>query len=946
MLQQMKIICFFITLILSCNVFSPFKQEVKANTGIERQVVVEKEKEVPDWKTKWDEVRSLVRQNRITGAAKGYSELLNMKSNIEEARWEYLQLLIRLKNWDLASNLVDSLIERNPQSMDYRLRGGDIALQRKEFERAIKYFGCVFNTIPNSSSGLSALEGLVNALQGLGRIEKALPLLEHMYVRQGHGADLLTELATMAMQYGLMNKAAHYYSVLIDKYTVDDRIVFQAANIHDKIGKQDKAVHYWKNYLKNHPKYLPFQKKISDYYLTKKESNKALPHLLVLLTNGENTDDLLVQIGKIYLHDQKRPDKALYYFQEYLKKFPDNKTIISEISKIQTVLANDFISIVENDGAWMLWKDLARLTPDRMAIYLSMVEALEGLGKEDEMYEIVKIIQKHVPDNQKALLYLSEIELNRGKLDVSIKYFNKVAKSSSNKKQYLLIQARIQEHSGNELSSLNNYAQYLHSDPENIEILKKCLDLSGRLGLVSKLKYFYQVLEKHIQDDGILVDIQKQYLTYLRENHFFTESEKAYDEIISKVGNDPIKTAELLFLRADFFYNQGLSFEAEQLLRRVLISNVRTKDALLKLIDFSLKGKERQHGWDWFSLLRVNNQNIHSKGVDVSQQDPEVTFMQAKLLSNEERVDEAISLLKNTVFIQGKDKKRSKILRKKTVLYLIWLYMKKGEYEKGLKLVKKVIFQYPNDLEARALKNRIRSVLKGKETLSCRDCSFSKLLQLARYELKFGGLKNGLKLTTEALKRVKKSVSARVLKAKLLIKDGQFEAAIVVFNDLILEFPNNMFFQISLLEIEFNRGNTSGILKMYSEHLPIKMSVKDSARGFAAIKNMILARSLLAVGQKTEALDVYNSMIHIAIEDMLVQKIQNADISVALPKRKKSFWDIITFSQPEKYNLTETVMTPTFVGKHLGKLIDIITTELYAEYRWQKLIVSEKILLQ
>lgn len=926
-----------------CWLFSPVNHQALADNTNERKVVVEQTKNEPIWKKKWDSVRKLVRDQEFKQAAKGYGELLNMKSNIEEARWEYLQVLTRLEEWDTASALVDSLIEQNPLSIEYRLKAGEIALERKEFERAAKYFSWILSKSPNSPDGLTALEGVVDALQGLGRHEVLLPLMEQLYIRKPNNPDLLKQLASTAMAQGKMGKAADYFSILIDHFPVADRIIFQAANIYGQMKNKAKAAQYWEMYLEKHPEYIPFQKNLSDYYLSLNDRAKALPHLLFLLENDKRSEQLLLKIGRIYLHDLKRPDKALVFLQEYGGKNPENKAVQDEIAEIQTVLANDLISIVENDGAWMLWKDLAQLTPNRTAIYLSMVDLLDSLGKEKEMYEVLNIIHKHDPKNREALLSLAEVELRRNRIAESIHYFDRVTGNVGIEKKYYLVKGHIQEKLGNELSALKSYEQYLYFERENTDVLLRCFKLSCNLGLVDNFKNYYSSLKKIIHDDKALLDIQKQYLDYLRKNHQFKDSEVVYSELISEIGGDPVATTEFLFSRADYLYDQGLAFEAEQLLRRVLISNVNTREALIKLVQLAIDEGEVARGLAWFSLLRCQPFNPSDVDVTISNQDLEVTLLQLELFSQQGRIDDVISYLNKVVFEQKEEGKQAGKLRRKLALHLIQMYMKKGLNQEGLTLAEKLASQYPTELRAQVLVRILRSSLFGKQVLSTNDdLSFSKLVMSAQYELQYGGIQNGLHLIEEALRRVQSSVEARVVKAKLLLANDQTEKALQIFQSLLSDFPENQYFEKQVLEATFLLGNNAQIVE---EHYTKTIKAGQEAfkkRGFNAWRTIMLARSLAKIDRFDEAKDLYNMMIPIPIEEMLVRKIKKGDVEEDLLKTTKSIWDIITFSKPQKKDLVETVMAPYFVGKHLGKRIDILSTELYAEYRWQKQILAEK----
>jgi len=913
------------------------------NTAPKRKVVVDQVEKEPAWKTKWDQAREQVTAKNYLQAALSYSELLSIKSNIEEAKWEYLQLLIRLTEWNLASDLIESLIEKNPESVQYRLSGGKIALEKKENERAAKCFSWVFSRVPNSPDGLTALQGLINALRGMGRDQKAFPLIEQLYIRKPDDPNLLKELATLSIQQGLHGKAAHYLSILIEKFPVDDRVIFQAANLYDQMGREDKAIVLWEKYVQLHPQYLPYQRKISDYYLARKQTEKALSYLLVLLENGERTDELLLQIGRIFLYDQKRPDKALLYLQEYVANNPEDISVQAEIDQIQTVLANDLISIIENNGAWILWKDLARLTPDRSAIYLSMIDVLETLGKEKELNEILTIILDHEPENQSALLRLAQLKLKHNRVSESIKYFNRVRETEENRKRHVLLKAKIDKRLKNELSALTYFERYLQFDPGNREILEECMELAGHLGLVKQLKsYFNRLREVFGQDPGFL-DTEKRYIRFLRMNHFFQESELIHDTIMKKIGDDPKKTAVLLFEKAEYLNRVGLFFEAEQIIRRVFISNYRTRDALIRLVELSISQSDPKSGWAWYSLLRNQQDPTMANQVTLEEQDPEVTLLQAKLLSSENEEDQAIALLSTLVDLKEKtDERNRNPVAKRLPKFLIHLYMKTEAYEKALTLAKRLVTIYPHDLGLSILVSRIRSRLKNEDMRISKDFSFSYLMQMAEQGLEFDRNEGELKAITEALRRVKGSVRASTIQAELLKKQGLYDQAWKVYTQLLSEFPDNIYFKNNLLNIELIQGRARQII-----HGPLAGSLlyngsNGQQRGFVSEQKLLLAEACRAEGMNSMALDIYDSMIKVPVETLLARKIVGAKISVDLPMPEKSFWDIITFSDPRKTNMIQTVMAPDFVGKHIGKLINIISTELYAEYRWQQVIHRKK----
>ena len=60
-----------------------------------------------------------------------------------------------------------------------------------------------------------------------------------------------------------------------------------------------------------------------------------------------------------------------------------------------------------------------------------------------------------------------------------------------------------------------------------------------------------------------------------------------------------------------------------------------------------------------------------------------------------------------------------------------------------------------------------------------------------------------------------------------------------------------------------------------------------------------------------------------------------------MPPLKKSIWNYITFTRPEKPDPLATVMAPQFMAQNIGDPIDNLAASLYGKYRWQELIKKE-----
>ena len=123
----------------------------------EQKIVVEGENP-PQWKVIWDEARMSALKGDFDLAVDRYRNLLSMKSNLQEARWELASLMMYLKRWEEAGELLELLIETEPDNTSYINALGKVMWETGQYERAVDLFKKV-----NEKNGAdqTALAGLV-----------------------------------------------------------------------------------------------------------------------------------------------------------------------------------------------------------------------------------------------------------------------------------------------------------------------------------------------------------------------------------------------------------------------------------------------------------------------------------------------------------------------------------------------------------------------------------------------------------------------------------------------------------------------------------------------------------------------------------------------------------------------------------------------------------------
>lgn len=930
---------------------------IQAAIAPERDVIIidnQDRSDNPSWKTIWDEARMFSRNGKLEEAKKKYNKLLNVKPNIEEAKWEYCKVLVELKDWSDASMILESLLEIDPNRTDYLLKAGMVALKNKKYQPAVKYFGQVYRKRPFGPLAVEALEGVISGLEGMGKKQEAFPLQQQLYLRNPNNQKALLQLARLAKDLGWMEKAGFYYSSLVAKFKVEDGILIEAAFVYEKQNKEDKALYYQLKYLANHPKYLPFQKIVADYYLKSGKKRSALPHLLVLNEQGEGGDALLLQIADIYLKEKDRPDKALFYLEKFQRKHPDDQVIVKKIEHIQTKLAKDLLSIVLNDGADMLWSDLEKITLNRKAIFETMADLLAHREKDKELLQVLEIIHAHYPQDMKIVWRLAELAFKKQKYKECYDYLILIDKSGKQFPRYLSLKAQVEDLLGYQYEELSTFSQMLKENPDNLHARKIALKLAGNLGLVKVLQKLFLETPPSIKDKKALEELEKYYIDGLIENRMFSNVMGTYHKILSRFSKNDKRGVNLKIRLAEGFYKEGQTFLAEQMLREIIGENVGVAKALEKLSQMAFEGGNLDWGKAWLYLLSQKT-GVDLRGNDYVHWPEEVFYQKVELFVAERRFETAIMMLRDYLDQLTKySVVNSKELKFKARVNLCRILFKNGQYEEAKSLIHDLLENPPEQIELIVILDKIKNIQAREENSKKKigyDVDVSKLkpfpkFQAALYEFEYGSLKRADRLVHSYLHMVPSSVNAKILEGKIFVTQKKFDKALKIYNNLSKEYPKEAFFRNQIMELEFKQGNFKKLVReIPSETTKLPLYVSNSyeitTENDLYRRRLLLARSLWAEGQLEASIKVYESLLKTSVQKIFLQKIDSIKTGFHFSPLKRSLWDKMTFSNTQDDDPMVAVMEPLFVGNHMGQPINLITANLYEKYRWQKLVQNE-----
>ncbi len=944
-------------LLLFCFIFTGvFVFPSSAREGIvpERDIsLIDIDHGAPEWNLLWDKARSLVRAEKYLQAADVYSQFITHKPNIEQANWEYCKVLLKTGDFKTAVKIIETLLQKNSHRIEYFLTGGQAAAQGKDWETAARYYGRALEKDPTGDLSDVALEGLSGSLRSMGKKEFALPLAANLFARQPENLKVLQEMALDANNIGKNDIAQQLFKKLLERQDVDDKVLFQAVKIFDIPGNEKENSVLLEKYLKRFPDYLPFRHKLVDYYLNTHQYDAALEHLVYLIDHLENNDAFLKKAGTVNLYQLGRPDKALIYFERYFHKHPDSQEIKQNITNIQYILANDFLSIVENDGAWLLWRDLAKVTPNRIAIYLQMADLLEGKGMMKECLDILAIIHHHHPDDETISRRLAQKYSDSKQYENALNSLDQIVQKHNRTKAYYLLRAKIEIELERESDALSSYEAALQIDAGDFEVRKTSLELAGSLGDVTKLKAIFEGGMKNGKrppDKEILFT----YLDELARNHLFREYGLISNRFRSDYSRDK-KTLDRMDLHlASVLRQEGKTRKAEQLLRQLLTDKRSVNEVLFKLTDNALVDKNLTTAKAWYGVL-VKSTVSEKTDSPYSSDGYRRLLLKVRIAKAEREYEAADSLIEDFLNTAPNYQSGKEIipLRAELEKERCWLRYYLGDYKGVLQHLEKHRDTGIFDPEIITLRSLLEKKLKQHSNEDIYNNNLlvrsgprtSHLLAIIGTDLGHQDYDDAEHRIQTVLQRCPESVVGRVLLAKLLFARGRYSEAVAPLIQLSKLFPEESYFTKRLVEVEIRRGNYGKGLALLEQNNGGMENVDTAISGLAPSDDIeeLLTQARLLWGDKQheKALQIYRKLLFPSTLELLIEEFRQKQINYLYLAREKTIWNsILVLLQSEPDTIAE-LMEPAFLGENFTNEAGKIVADHYELYSWQKMISTE-----
>lgn len=371
----------------------------------DRDVQYRVEGRAPQWKIDWDQARSLYHQGKLGQALVQYELVLQQKKTVDEARWEYVSLLIQQNRLQQAGTQLDILLHNQPENRNYLFARAQVFLEEGNADQAMQLYGRLYQEYPASTDADKALRGLIAALDALGNKEAQLPLLEQLLVLKPVDLTIVKKAGALALALGKNEKTLDVLAGPLKDHPKDCDMLRLVALAQENLGHLDLAAALWQQIVALDATHIEANSWLASYYQLIGNNQAALDCMGHLLQVTPSAPDLLLTTARIYTA-MARPGQALDYYALYLDFVPEAHEVIKERDRTRQHLALTLVSLVENKKVEELWQDLQKVTGDGEGVYLQMADLLKKQGKDKALADVLMVLHKNRPEDQRIYFEL------------------------------------------------------------------------------------------------------------------------------------------------------------------------------------------------------------------------------------------------------------------------------------------------------------------------------------------------------------------------------------------------------------------------------------------------------------------------------------------------------------------------------------------------------------
>lgn len=975
-------------LLISFLFFSATGQAAESSAPQGKQVVpartihLKADKDVA-WKALWDQGRELVRNGRLVEAVPVYEALLTMREGLETARWELVTILLQLKREERALPHLESLVEVSPRNLQYLLALAEASRGQGNGARAVDLYKKVLQREPDN---LQALRGAASALIAQQKKGEAALMLETLLQREPSRTALREELANLYYEMGSYDKARAHFVILARENQDDPAILLKTALAYEKSGLEGQAVEYWQRVAARTPQNPEAKERLTAYYLKGGKGEEALAYLLPLLEKEPSSPRLLKRLGQIHASLSRLPE-ALAYFERYISFKPEDKEVLRQVIDIHAALGNRpeapapgrglglepapnlenlerGAGLYEANGelpeAVALYDQILAVTPDDPNILAKRAKALLAGGNDGEangmwahlerrqkLLEVLEILFRMEPGNRTVLQKLARMYLDRGELIKSLDMFSRLNALGVRTPEVLAGQAMVHERLGHPAKALALYEQLLDGADETGMFRLRCVQLAGGLGLPGKTRSHLARLQEKFP--GLSASPQTQLLVAkaLTETASHGAARELYAGLLARLPADRELVRAAFLGLAEVYRQEGLPYEAEQVLRQAYLQYPLDEEVLGRLFALALEERRFAEASVWLEQLsrsegkgKRQDDEAQAKLGSLAKEVFDGRLLRARLLAAEGETGDAVKLVEELAG-EFSNAAEAGLLRREVDLLRARLWLADEQYAKAEHLAASLSGEGGGP-EADLLLLRIYRA-QGKSGLE--EALFQRMLAEAAQdqgrvlELLKGLKEEGLfaelgERAESAGRQFPESVMIRSLAASGREDNGEIGAAIEIRQDIVRDFPDQEFAAVRLAQQLFRRGRFAEI-----------RGIEERFPGIAARPDMLLlkARILWAEHEWEKGVAVYDAFLAPPVAESVA--LQAKERGVSLPQAEKpGLWAQLTVAKIDRQTAVDALMEPSAVLESGpgATARNRLAVPFYARYRWSKQFALEK----
>ena len=886
----------------------------------------------PLWKSQWDEARRFTRKQQFEQAAQLYHQVLAEKPQLQIAKLEYCQVLIELHKYDEAKNYLFQLREYEPENKNLDLMAGLIAFEEGDYQAAIRLLQPLYDKDNRQDSSGDLLEKLIVAYRSVGNSEKLYALLSTKFERNKNDKKVLMALAKTAQATGRIKDAQMYYLDLVRFYPSEETLVVEATDFLERNGMHKDSAETQEKYLKSHPGFVPFRKKLIQYYFAEKDTSSALLHLNYLMDHGLDADgEFALKAARVYRDQENKLEKALQLFETYFQRHTDKKEIHSEITQIRHLIAKNLLQLIETNKATAYIQDLDKLTIDRVAIYKILAEELEKTNKKQALINILEKLKTDPEKGEEYVLQLARLYNATGEYTLSLQAYKAIHNPVLKTFAYYQERAALEEKFDRPDDAQISYSEALKLQPNNKRILKEYVKMLGDFGYSRELLELGKssVASAFSKNDiGLIL----QYAEFLGDNGMFSEAYPMYERLLSdsSLGDDEktdVRYRQLMTLRKESKFN-----EAEEILRLLILKHPEKYSLWLDAVQLNLIANNTADAWKWFNALlarrSIDDWKTH---IDDFSQKVFEQYIHLKLAAKE--FPAAIQELE--VYL-AEVKKAQQVEPLSLVKLLARLYITIGSSSRAVSLLEPYTSPHDKDLEFEALlviaeESRESGLVKeNRQTIpkiTTDKCRIFLLAAKICKEIGKGKVALGFLDKAEAIHPHSQRVF--IERAATSHALGRLDDARALYSQLIDRYPDERYFLTQFKDILFALKDDEALSSMLSGNEAY--SLDDSDR-------LLKARLLWREGKTEESFAEYEMLTSGSFKKEFQAETNSSytDFPERKPKAKSTIWDIFSFSGPEEIEWLEKMTDPVEFSKNISATNSPLVTSYYTRFKAER----------